>query len=719
MEKPNFKDVKKLVKAINDTDNAFTRIFLERTTQEDVIKNISGLMAADKAREALGDYSVEELKNAKVGIRVSALQSSGFNTLGDLAICKDYELSAVEGIGEKQIEAIKNILTEFANSLSSGVTIKIDTESNDEKAVKSRELVTALTRYINCEKVRRDCEAAVENLHSFSVKAQTAPIIRNSVHWIFSGSDKKKYTLEVVDEIYEFCSSSFFDRLLNLINVYDAALKTSESQALITYKENSADYYALLEKLGSFSGHKPFIYDSIPAQLADDISSMELNLGGFKGNLRAYQAFGARYILHQGKVLLGDEMGLGKTIQAIAAMTHINETEKGAHFLIVCPASVLINWTREIGKFSSISTYILHGQGIEDAFEAWREHGGAAITNYESMGKIVDDIDNHMKLAMLVIDEAHYIKNPDAKRTQYIRRLDNESERILLMTGTPLENKVEEMCNLIDFARPDMSKDVQAVAYLSHLPRFRETLSPVYLRRTRTQVLEELPPIDENQEWCSMTDVDRQEYVSAVMEKSFASMRRVSFLQDDLRKSAKAVRLLEICDEAREEGRKVVIFSFFRETVSKVSALLSNNCVGVITGNTSVEQRQLIVDSFGSSKDGSCLVCQIQAGGVGLNIQAASIVIFCEPQVKPSLTWQALSRVYRMGQVRNVLVYHLLCEGTVDDEMVQLLNEKEIQFESFAEESAISKAYDNMIDKDWIRGIIQKERQKYLPMVVD
>ena len=446
---------------------------------------------------------------------------------------------------------------------------------------------------------------------------------------------------------------------------------------------------------------------------------MQLSQKTFRGNLRVYQEFGAKYILHQSKVLLGDEMGLGKTIQAIAAMAHIQETTDGlCHFLVVCPASVLVNWSKELSKFSNIDAYILHGQTLDDAFDRWRDHGGAAITNYESMGKIVDRIDNHMTLEMLVIDEAHYIKNPDAKRTMYIRRLDNESKRILMMTGTPLENRVDEMCNLIDFVRPDMTKEVRGMAHLSHVPEFREALSPVYLRRTRTQVLKELPPIDEKQEWCEMSFDDQKAYTAAVMNRNFQDMRRVGFLQEDIKTSAKTCRLLELCNEAKAEGRKVVVYSFFRDTISKVAAILGDKCIGVISGDTPVAHRQDIVDRFGEAKDGSILLCQIIAGGVGLNIQAASMVIFCEPQIKPSLTSQALSRVYRMGQVRNVTVYHLLCPETIDEEMMLVLEQKQNEFDNYAGESVLAGAFDNLMDKEWISDVIEKESKKYLPAVL-
>ncbi len=717
MRKPEFKGFRTLLKAIEDTDKALGDIYADRQTQEQDVRRLCQKAAAILGKEALDDYSVEELKNARAGIRVSALENAGYKTLGDLARASNADIEAVEGIGEKQIEALRGIVAEFANSLASRVTIKLSADENDQASY-NKELIVALARLIGSDRVRTEGKETVDQFRGIAEKIRSDRFIKNSVSWFFAGNALKQHTLEVYDDVGAFCKSDFFERSLSLIDRYHVASTTAEAVALQIFNRNGADFYAAMERLGSNTGNKPFVYGSVPAQLAAEIDDFVPELSGFNGTLRSYQLFGCKYILHQKYVLLGDEMGLGKTIQAIAAMTHITGTEQNCHFLVVCPASVIVNWAREIKKFSSIETHILHGHGLTEAFSRWQESGGAAITNYESIGKIVDDIDNHMKLSMLVIDEAHYIKNPDAKRTMYIRRLDNESSRILLMTGTPLENKVDEMCSLLEFVRPDLVEEFRSLAHLANLPEFKEKLSPVYLRRTRDQVLTELPPIDEQQEWCDLTDEDRTAYVDALSAESFTNMRRVSFLQDDMKTSAKMNRLLELCKEAGDEGRKVVIYSFFRETISKVSEALGDMCQGVITGDTKVELRQSLVDSFSENEKCGALVCQIQAGGVGLNIQAASIVIFCEPQIKPSLTWQALSRVYRMGQVRNVLVYHLLSPSTVDEEMNRLLQGKELEFEAYAAESAVAEAHDNLIDRKWVQEFLEKEKEKYLPAVV-
>ncbi len=703
--------------ALAKLDQSFQGMFLSRSPQEERIRELSRALAMEKAKASLSEIPVEELRKSKAGIRVNALTEAGYTDLQKLSSASNWELSSIEGIGEKQIEAIRHIIAEFLNRLTEYSSIRLSVDG-EENTARSRELIAALSLYRKHEMIRRDAAPLQENLHNTVEHFQSVGIIKSRLKWMFSSKTAKAFSVSALGELIAFFQSPFYERVSHFLALYQEALSQSEQEALSDFTNNAADFYAILEKLGGQKAEKPLLYSSIPVRLAQEIDAFSLDLSCFRGELRAYQAFGTKYILHQGHVLLGDEMGLGKTVQAIAAMSHLYASDPGAFFLIVCPASVLINWCREIKKFSPIRTYLIHGFALEEAFQCWQAEGGAAVTNYESMGKIVDRINDHMKLSMLVIDEAHYIKNPEARRTRYIRLLEDEAERIVMMTGTPLENHVEEMCSLIDFIRPDMSTRVKGAAQLSHAAQFRELLAPVYLRRLREQVLAELPPVEEEQEWCVLTEADRNAYLQAVNEQNFMKMRRVSFLQDDLSGSAKAIRLLELCAEAKAEGRKILIYSFFRETVQKLRGLLQEVCIGEITGDTEINARQAIIDSFGRAGDGSVLLCQIQAGGTGLNIQAASIVIFCEPQIKPSLTVQAISRVYRMGQVRNVLIYHLLCENTVDEAMVDLLAEKQSEFDAFADESAMADATENLMDREWVRHFMEEERRKYALMVI-
>ena len=186
--------------------------------------------------------------------------------------------------------------------------------------------------------------------------------------------------------------------------------------------------------------------------------------------------------------------------------------------------------------------------------------------------------------------------------------------------------------------------------------------------------------------------------------------RRVSWNVDNLDDSSKARRLLEIVEDAREQERKVLIFSFFLDTVAKIAALLGDSCMEPITGSVSPARRQEIIDEFDKAPAGACLAAQIQSGGTGLNIQSASVVILCEPQLKPSIENQAISRAYRMGQARSVLVYRLLCDDTVDERIMQLLETKQNEFDAFADES---KAADDTLELDnaAISDIMQAEQK--------
>ena len=855
MNRPDFRGIRILIDSFQALDKDFQRMFDQAAEQEAGLKECCARILREQAVCGLADIPVEELRNARAGIRVAALEQAGYHSLLDLHEADEWRLQSVEGIGEKQAASIRMLIDTFLEKLSASGRIRLTTDipatntsaanvsaentsamsipaantfttdtpaanipaagiaarntsamgTSSARAVlaaDSRVLITLLARSREAALVRRDAEPLREEFHTQVEAGIQAVEIRNRFRWIFSGRQKKERTLLAVGSLLELDRSPLCRRVRHLLSLYNNAVKISEKEAVADFEKNSAPYYAWLEARGGISAPQKMIYSSIPAQLAARIDAAPLDLTAFKGNLRAYQAFGTRYILTQKRVLLGDEMGLGKTIQAIAAMSHLTAEKRQSlsashlqtegtqsptieaesvqtpatatgggqistqqpHFLVVCPASVMINWCREIVKFSEVKAHLLHGPFLETSFERWNTDGGAAVTNYESMGKIFSRIDGKMRLALLVIDEAHYIKNPEAKRTRYIHSLEDESDRILLMTGTPLENNVIEMCQLIGFVRPDMDWKIRENAAMRHVPAFREMLAPVYLRRQRDQVLDELPPCTEEEEWCAMTPQDLETYSSCAIEGSFNGMRRVSFLQDDLRTSSKAVRLLELCEEAGDEGKRIVIYSFFRETLRKTAALLEdwnkkrednpnspagqivqdfeedrnnggnedrNNggdedqtgsrhiYIGLITGSTPAADRQKIVDRFSGSPVGSILLCQVQAGGTGLNIQAAGVVIFCEPQIKPSLTRQAIARVYRMGQTRNVLVYHLLCENTVDEAVRKLLESKQEEFDLFADESALADAADNLLDREWIRKFIEEEHRRYLPAVSD
>ena len=711
MNRPDFKETARCINSLQELDRLLQSLFAGTRKLEEAARAGCAAKMREQASQKLKEIPVEELKNSKAGIRTQMLQEAGVLSLFDVSRLSEDELRSLKGIGEKQAGAAKRITNEFLDRLTEREHFQIDPDDSV--------LLLLLAKYRQADLICRDAKKSCSDLHAFLERTIPSVKIRGRIHWMLARTRTREETVEAIRSLLAYEKGEQAARAGRFAALYEDAMRMNEADARKDYEKNSASYYAMAERLTGAEGGGELIYSSIPAKLAEEIRKTEPDLSSFRGDLRAYQHFGVQYILHQERVLLGDEMGLGKTIQAIAVMAHLYAGDPKSHFLVICPASVMINWCREIRRFSEVEPFLLHGSTLESSFDAWREGSGAAVTNYESLRRITDRIDEIISMALLVIDEAHYIKNPDAQRTKLLRRLEDDAQRILLMTGTPLENKVNEMCELIGFVRPDMTDSIRSYAGMRNVSAFREMLSPVYLRRQVQQVLEELPPLLENEEWCSMTVQDHEAYVSQLQAGSFNGMRRVSFLQEDVTTSAKAMRLAELCAQAGWEGKKVVIYSWFRETIRRVSDLMQEVCVGTITGETQIRERQELIDRFSDAPEGSVLICQIQAGGTGLNIQTASVVIFCEPQIKPSLTRQAIARVHRMGQIRAVLVYHLLCEDTIDEAITVLLRKKQEEFDLYAKESAMADAAENLADSEWIRETIEQQRQKYLPALRD
>ena len=283
------------------------------------------------------------------------------------------------------------------------------------------------------------------------------------------------------------------------------------------------------------------------------------------------------------------------------------------------------------------------------------------------------------------------------------------------MTGTPLENRVDEMCELVNALQPIIASQLESRKYMAAAPLFKELLAPVYLRRKRGVVLDELPGIIYTDEWCELTPLERTSYISHLQTGSFNQMRRVSW---DSPHSSKAARMIELVESAEEEGRKVLIFSFFLDTMEEIARLLKDRCIGMISGSVPLIKRQEIIDAFSNAKPGAVLVMQAVTGGTGINLQAASMIIFAEPQIKPSIELQAVSRAYRMGQTQSVSVHRLLATDTIDEAMCEMLQKKQEIFDAFADESVIAEAEnDAQTQNEWIHELIQKEKEKnHIPL---
>lgn len=290
-------------------------------------------------------------------------------------------------------------------------------------------------------------------------------------------------------------------------------------------------------------------------------------------------------------------------------------------------------------------------------------------------------------------------------------RLLNACERAVLLTGTPLENRIDEFRNLVSYLQPDLLVEANEL-----VPRkFRRQVAPAYLRRNQEDVLTELPELVEVDEWLAMSEEDAAAYREAVEAGNFMAMRQAAMTQGEM--SIKMQRLIELVKEAEDNGRRVVVFSYFRKVLDQVAREMPGRVFGPLTGSAPPVQRQAIIDQFSAAGHGAVLVAQVAAGGVGLNIQAASVVVICEPQLKPTAEWQAIARAHRMGQLNSVQVHRLISEEGVDQRIREIVAAKSELFAEYARRSATAESAPEAFDvseTQLAREIIAAERDRLL-----
>ncbi len=430
--------------------------------------------------------------------------------------------------------------------------------------------------------------------------------------------------------------------------------------------------------------------------------------------LRNYQRFGAKFILARKRVVIGDEMGLGKTIQALAVMAHLeNDAKKSGRVfkgLVVCPASIRINWKREIERFTSFTTVSLKGKDALNYLEDWNQNGGVAITSYESMKWFP-----HEPLDICVIDEAQYIKNPNAQRSENCRRVLKDARYGLCMTGTPIENNLEEFLNIFDAVREHSGSEMRALLLESEDPaRFATMVQSLYLRRTKQDVLTELPSLNLVLEEVELTEEELNRHVDDITDVRVHFMKvRQNLNHPDESGASKMARVISLVEEYTENKRNVIIFSYFREPIEWLCSRFGS--VFVVHGGIHTTKRQETIDQFSlplsDGEPGRVMVAQIKSGGVGLNIQAASAVILLEPQFNPAVEVQAISRVHRMGQRRSVDVHRIICQDTIEELLLERLYQKQEIMDLYADDCYIKHLTPDATDRDTRVGEIVAENE--------
>ncbi|MBU6303272.1 MAG: DEAD/DEAH box helicase [Verrucomicrobia bacterium] len=646
-------------------------------------------LVTEAALRRLDAMPLEELKPLArgEGIRWAALESNGFRSVGDLQRAGWAAVDAKPGVGEQTVRALRGVVTSIFDEVRQTISIAFDPEARTKAHTAllaglwtfefQQGLRTPLLRHVD---LRTRLETEVR---------PAAGIARFWTRWFLWG-DRRREAEEAMDQLAGLTGDPAFALLEEELRSALRGLKPhrpDETGLWEDFAKRPSVYYALLEQVHAQpKDDAAAARGFVPAEIVEAVENLELRRDGLHLSLRAYQVFGAKFAVVQRKTILGDEMGLGKTIQALAFIAHL-KTTGASHILVVCPACVLANWEHEIARFSDFTTLRLHGPDREPAFQNWSRNGGIGLTTYDTLRTL--DFASTRLPGIVIADEAHYVKNPATKRAQALSAIAGPADRVLFMTGTPMENRREEFKALVGYLQPGTAGSLGETVALPGSRAFRERVAPVYLRRNQADVLHELPERIEVEDWLDLGTGDGALYRQAVASGNFMAMRRAAILPGKPEESSKLARLLDIVEEAREEGLKVVVFSFFRDVLEVIRAALPDPVFGPLTGSVSASNRFELVKEFSACQGPAVLVSQIQAGGVGLNIQAASIVVIAEPQWKPSTEEQAIARCHRMGQLRRVQVHRLLTRHSVDERMVEILRRKAREFDEIARPSVI------------------------------
>jgi superfamily II DNA or RNA helicase len=667
----------------------------------------------EMVRRDLADIPVERLKDATGGaIRVTPLRKAGFTTVAHVFDADHHSLEWINGVGPTTANQAVAAARQIAEAVRSGPQFRVDLDPGNARSTR---LVTALYRWDQLGRFTGRLDQPVESAAADLERAIAAAAPAASrLRMFLRGRRRRAEALAALDRVrslLEWAAGSGFGATVAQATAL-AAGTVEPAVAWKDFERRSVEYYGRLGEVVDLGLDVAAAEGFLPTEIVDRVNQQSLDDTARRVSLRGYQAFGARFALAQRRVIIGDEMGLGKTIQAIAAMTHLRALDH-RHFLVACPASVLVNWIREITARSTLRPHRIHGPDRGPALHDWVRDGGVGVTTLDSLHHV--DVPDEIRLGMLVVDEAHYVKNPDTRRARNVRAWTDRTERVLFLTGTPMENRVEEFKNLVDFLQPALNPSIDGRHGAAGPDVFRKAVAPVYLRRNQEDVLTELPELSKVDEWVEFGRHDYAAYRDAVFAGNFMAMRRAAYAPADPSKSAKLARLVEIVDECAANGRKVVIFSFFRDVLDLVAATLRRDTLGPLTGSTAPAQRQALVDRFSSVDGHAVLLSQIQAGGVGLNMQAASVAIICEPQIKPTLEEQAIARLHRMGQVRAVQAHRLLASDSADERLLDLLARKIRLFDDYARRSDVADASPDAVDIsdiDLARRIVETEQER-------
>lgn len=449
-----------------------------------------------------------------------------------------------------------------------------------------------------------------------------------------------------------------------------------------------------------------------------------------KASLRDYQRTGFDWLawLFENRfgACLADDMGLGKTIQAITFLAWVKQRTRSFQSLVLMPPSLIFNWRREIERFApalTVSEHIGGKRALADALKA-----DVILTTYDLVHRDINEL-KEVSFDVVVMDEVQALKNIAAVRTKAASRLKRRFT--LCLTGTPLENHVGEYFSIMHLALPGIFG-----AYSEFRKRLKagddsllRRARPFVLRRTKGQILTELPPKVEAEVYLDMTEEQKEIYTRVVGEvrtEVLAAYHGKPHAQAGIVALAALMRLRQVCvspellgktlnesapkiayladkmHELQDEGYAGLFFSQFTRTLDLVEKMAAKEGLRVLRldGSTPTVKRQQLVETFQEAPETHLFLISLRAGGVGLNLTRAQYVFHIDPWWNPAVEQQASDRAHRIGQQSTVFVQRLVMRHSVEEKIMQLKRRKQALFEAIVEDAGADSARGSLINKD-------------------
>ena len=516
-------------------------------------------------------------------------------------------------------------------------------------------------------------------------------------------------TLEMIDKIAEGTNTTFKDLL-------SGNLRLPIYRSL--YLDNILKKYDIVVKQGD--KYKELI-DNVYTRHLPEKADLPKEL---KADLREYQQVGYEWLNNLDEYNLGgilaDDMGLGKTVQVLAIILKYVETTKKADrrpTLVVCPSSLSLNWKEEATKFTpTIKTKVISGT-LEERTKIIKEIDkyDMVMTSYDLLKRDIDLYKEcNYNFRFIIADEAQYIKNNSTKNARAIKEIKAETR--FALTGTPIENSLSELWSIFDFIMPGYlftynkfkalyETPITKEHSISAMNKLKAMIEPFILRRVKEKVLKELPEktitvlnneMDEEQRniYVSYMKIARKEAREEIEEnglqniqiKILALLMRLRqicchpglFIDNYEGESSKLNQCMQIVKDAVYGGHRILLFSGYSSMFWYIEKKLKEENISYLklTGQTKVNERMKLVNEFNNNDDVKVFLISLKAGGTGLNLIGADVVIHYDPWWNISSENQATDRTYRIGQKRNVQVYKLITKNTIEEKIYNLQERK-------------------------------------------